>query len=75
MSRSSDGGAIAGLFILIAGLTGMAAWVTHVIWIISTLSSVSPPATIGQMVLGGIGVFMPPVGVIHGFLIWFGAGF
>lgn len=74
MARSSDGGIIAGLFMVIAGLTRMAAWVTHVIWIIMTLASATSPATIVQMVLGAIGVFMPPVGVIHGFMIWFGAG-
>jgi len=57
-----------------AFITGFAAWVTHVIWIIMTLASSTPPATVGQMVLGALGVFIPPVGVIHGILIWFGVG-
>lgn len=51
----------------------IAAWVTHVIWIIATLAS-DFGATAGQMVLGAIGTFMPPVGVIHGLMIWLGAG-
>lgn len=51
-----------------------AAWATHVIWIIAKLAS-DAGATAGQMVLGALGAFMPPVGVIHGFMIWFGIGF
>lgn len=54
-------------------LSLIGAWLTHVIWIIQTLSS-EIGATMGQAVLGGIGAFMPPIGVIHGFMIWFGAG-
>lgn len=58
-----------GLFF--AGLFG--AWITHLVWIIQTLSS-SVGATASQMVLGAIGTFMPPVGVIHGIMIWLGVG-
>lgn len=70
-SSAGLGGVLVGLLAL---FTGIAAWVTHVIWIIMTLASSTPPATVGQMVLGALGVFIPPVGVIHGFMIWFGAG-
>lgn len=51
----------------------LAAWTTHIIWIIGALAS-QAGATAGQMVLGGIGAFMPPVGVIHGLMIWLGVG-
>lgn len=48
----------------------LAAWATHVVWIVKALASASG-ATGGQMVLGALGAFMPPVGVVHGFIIWF----
>lgn len=51
----------------------MCAWATHIAWTISILVS-DAGATVGQMVLAGIGAFMPPVGVVHGLMIWFGAG-
>lgn len=63
---------IGGVLALIA--VPVAAWTTHLIWIIRTLAS-DLGATVGQMVLGAIGAFMPPVGVVHGLLIWFGSGF
>jgi hypothetical protein len=49
------------------------AWGTHLVWIISALSS-DVGATTGQIVLGGFGAFMPPVGVLHGVMIWMGVG-
>lgn len=58
-------------FALVVG--GIAAWVTHVVWIISQLAS-DFGATGGQMLLGAIGAFMPPVGAIHGLMIWLGMG-
>lgn len=54
-----------------AFLACVAAWVTHVVWIITTLAS-DKGATVGQMVLGVLGAFIPPIGVVHGLLIWFG---
>lgn len=50
-----------------------AAWATHIVWIIGRLASDSG-ATTGQIALGAIGAFMPPVGVVHGVMIWLGAG-
>ena len=47
-----------------------AAWLTHVIWVIRVLSS-DAGATVGQAALGIIGAFMPPIGVIHGLVLWF----
>ncbi len=52
----------------------IAAWATHVVWVIGKLAS-DAGATAGQIVLGAVGAFMPPVGVVHGFMIWFGIGF
>jgi hypothetical protein len=49
------------------------AWITHIVWAIGKLAS-DEGATIGQAVLMAVGAFMPPVGVVHGYMIWFGAG-
>lgn len=46
-----------------------AAWITHVVWIVTILAG-NAGATAGQIALGAIGAFFPPVGVIHGFLLW-----
>ena len=51
----------------------IAAWITHLVWVISALAS-DVGATFGQMALGAIGAFMPPVGVVHGVMIWLGQG-
>jgi hypothetical protein len=64
------GCSFAGIFLV---LSSIAAWITHVAWIIGALTSANG-ATSGQMILGAIGALVPPVGVIHGVMIWFGAG-
>lgn len=69
--QATDIPAIAFIAFIFASI---AAWFTHIVWIISVLAS-DAGATGGQMVLGALGAFMPPVGVVHGFMIWFGAGF
>ena len=48
----------------------IAAWITHVVWIVKILMSAAG-ATAGQIALGALGAFMPPIGVIHGIIIWF----
>jgi hypothetical protein len=60
-------GGILGLAVILGSI---AAWVTHIVWIVKALAS-EQGATVGQMVLGALGAFMPPVGVIHGLIIWF----
>lgn len=49
----------------------IAAWVTHVVACIGAIT--------GTKILGGVlmlllGVVIPPLGAIHGFMIWLGAG-
>ncbi len=67
-AESSIGGAvIASISLCVACF---AAWATHIIWIIKALASASG-ATGGQMVLGVLGAFMPPIGIIHGLILWF----
>lgn len=51
-------------------LTLPASWITHVVWVIRCLAS-SEGVTGGQAVLGVAGTLFPPIGVVHGYLIWF----
>lgn len=67
--------AIAGIGSLVVAYVGLiiacaAAWITHCVWIIKALASAAG-ATAGQIVLGILGAFMPPIGVIHGIILWF----
>jgi len=48
----------------------LAAFITHIVWIVTTLMA-SEPTTGGQIVLAVLGVLAPPVGAIHGFVLWF----
>jgi hypothetical protein len=50
------------------------AWITHIIWVIGKLAG-PVGITGGQIALAFLGTFVPPIGVIHGVMIWFGAGF
>lgn len=68
MSRHSDGLYI-GIFLF--AMTALAGWLTHVVWIIRKLAG-DNGATVGQMVLGAIGAIVPPVGTLHGWLMWIG---
>ena len=53
-----------GKFVVILGLTSVAAWITHIIYCLQTAKYL-------LLIAGGI---VPPVGIIHGIGIWFGAG-
>jgi hypothetical protein len=56
--------------LIVFALASLAAWFTHVAWIVKVLASATP-ATTGQVVLGILGAFVPPVGVVHGVVLWF----
>ncbi len=57
-------------FIAIAlWVQALAAWLTHVIWAIKTLMGAA--ASTGQIVLSIGGTVVPPIGVIHGWILWF----
>ena len=64
-SKAAVVGISVGAFVICTG-----AMVTHLVWIIKALAS-DAGATAGQIVLGLMGAFIPPVGVIHGFILWF----
>lgn len=60
-------------FITMTGLGmivgAIAAWLTHIVWMIQTLMS---PAgvTFGQIILGLLGLSIPPIGALHGLILW-----
>lgn len=72
-----DAGDALGLGLVLAFIGSIAAcigaWVTHLVWVIGKLAG-DGGVTLGQVILGILGLFVPPVGVIHGIMIWFGAG-
>lgn len=59
-------------FIALLIISSIAAWVTHIIVAIGALVG-GTSVSIGYGILLAVGVFMPPVGVIHGWGVWFGA--
>lgn len=59
----------------VVGLVGFiislaAAWITHVIWWVKLLMN-EEMDTLGELFLAGIGTFVPPIGIIHGYILWF----
>ncbi len=50
-----------------------AMWVTHVVWVVKTLAGAAG-ITGGQLLLSILGTAFPPLGIIHGGMIWFGMG-
>jgi len=73
MSRAVliDGEGIAAVFLVIAFLTLPAAWLTHVIWWVQIMAT---GAEFSQAFLGLVGIAMFPLGILHGYMIWFGVG-
>lgn len=48
----------------------IAAWLTHVVWWIS-LAMNEDLDTLGEFALALIGTLVFPIGIIHGFILWF----
>lgn len=66
-------GALAGtsiiVFFLIA-LTSIAGWATNLGWLITTAVSGVEEFTV-QITISVLGVIFPPLGAIHGIVLWF----
>ncbi len=73
INASGDPGSVVAVGCLFAFLGMAAAWATHVVWVIGKLAGAAG-ITGGQLILAVLGSFIPPVGVIHGVMIWFGHG-
>lgn len=58
------------LICIVGGLTCFAAWVAHAMWAVKLLAS-GAAMSAGQLVLAVGGTVLPPIGVVHGLLIWF----
>lgn len=54
-----------GLFIV----STIAAWITHIVWVIGKITGVASISG-GEMAIGVLGAFCPPIGAVHGFIIW-----
>lgn len=62
---------IAMIFVIAAlALTSIAAWVTHVVWWVNLYMN-EQLDTAGEGVLAVLGTLCPPIGVIHGVILWF----
>lgn len=59
-----------GLSVIGLVITMVAAWVTHVVWVIGKIAGTDPVSG-GEMAIGVLGAFMPPIGAIHGVVLWF----
>lgn len=72
MNHDTEGSVIfiAGVCLVTALATGIAAWLRHLMWTVTLLAS-GHDIAIGQVALGIIGALVPPVGMIHGFVLWF----
>ncbi len=63
-----DVGFLASVYVPAALL--FAAWATHVGWMIGKVGG----NTTWQFLVGLVGTAFPPLGIIHGVMIWFGRG-
>ena len=62
------------VFSVAMALLAFAAWITHVMGVIGKLAG-DTGITLGQLMLAVLGTLVPPIGVLHGIMIWFGLGF
>ena len=62
-------GALGGVWALIL-MSTLPAYITHIFWTITTLSSATA-ATGGQIFMAFFGLIIPPLGALHGWILWF----
>ena len=62
--KGTSAGFGAGVFIGLLLFVGLAAWLGNILWTFQQTE-------IAPMVLGIVGVFVPPLGLIHGVWLWF----
>ena len=48
----------------------IAGWATHIVWTIKLLTGTGN-VTIEQLVFAALGALVPPLGSVHGFMLWF----
>lgn len=65
---TNPGTLLAGWLLLVA--TILAGYATHIVWTIKLLMAATEPS-VNQILLMILGVVIPFVGAIHGFILWF----
>ena len=60
-----------GLSAAVFWVTAMAAYATHLFWAIGYLLN-TPEPMIGKVAIAIVGALAPPLGMIHGVMIWMG---
>lgn len=62
-----------GLLAIIIWIVGVVGYITHIMWCIKVLASTAivGDILIKAVILGIIGAIVPPLGAIHGIVIWF----
>ena len=74
-TRSDDIAAIGVGSVFIAAMASLPlAWLTHVIWFVRAMAHATDVTSPWPILLGLLGTFVPPIGILHGFMIWLGAG-
>lgn len=58
---------IAGLTLLFLGVVGFVGYISNILYIFKLESF----TITGETILATIGVFLPPIGIIHGIYTWF----
>ena len=55
---------------IVAALSCIPAYFTHLYWTVTTLLG-DGDMQIKDLALAIVGIIFPPIGVVHGFIIWF----
>ena len=67
---SGIGGTVFIAWILLL-ISAIPAWITHIIWIVSNLGADN---VVAVLLFGLFALFVAPVGIVHGWALWFGGG-
>lgn len=55
---------------IVVALLGLTTWITHLWWSLSGLFT-GEMDSLGAIVIALLGIFIPPIGCLHGFYLWF----
>lgn len=67
---SVDWEGVAALTMIVFLLSAVAAYITHLVWIVQMLAS-DAGMTAGKVLLSVFGTLFFPLGILHGYVIWF----
>lgn len=52
-------------------LCGCVGWSTNLYWLIAECIAYGAGTNIARVILAAVGVFVPPIGALHGIVSWF----